>query len=769
MLGCALFFGLICGVAYSQSDQTKTQVNINIYGDWKVFNEADGLASRSVQSLAVHGSHLWVGMDHGLSRYDGTAWKTWTAKDGLPDDAISSIAVDPETNDVWLGSWDHGLIRLTGGRFDFFDQFNSGLSGNFVYSLTIDRGKVYAANIGGVSVYDPLADAWELFSPRQTDGSHSIFTSITPANGKLYASTLSGSVIEIPLDGDQPNGRDVFQSTGIHPSATQVIGLEKSVGVVSSDHGKTLWFATQRGVFRKQQQRGSWENQTFPILMTQNLYIQCVAISEDHTLWLGTDNGLFMMADWKSNTWVHYRFDPVELQGEVIVMDSTGITKTVKPFFSIPYNNIRTIAFDKKTAWIGTAEGLVRASKPAPIDIMATRPPKPVLQDVPLQVDKKNQSYDKNTTHRVSTRPALAVYGPRNRTIALPGKKIDTRINPDRADSKAVHRCLMQFNKHAASKDHRIELFEMSHGYERYGWGLPEDDIVYFAQRANIAGVVGLLDQRHREAAEVIARVEIPFVNVAEEEAFRRAESLHNPWLFRCWGDQPRQHRMLLDYVVRDLGLSRIAMIRVPGSLSQRHLNWWKNHALKKKYDIVADVHYSPKGSDRADFVAELTRSNPQVILTWAGRETSANLLRQIREAGLDALVVTSQDTVVDDFADQMGVDAGKVLAFMPVSFGTNEKHVSSLTQAGFRGSSSGADQQNALSLHETRSYEATDHMFYAIKMAWKDRRMVKQVLQLMNFSASGELHYERRHQPLLVTFSLLIQGQWISQALPSN
>lgn len=768
MLGCALFFGLISGVAYSQSDRTKTQVNINIYGDWKVFNEADGLASRSVQSLAVHGSHLWVGTDHGLTRYDGTTWKTWTAKDGLPDDAISSIAIDPETKDVWLGSWDHGLIRLTGGRFDFFDQFNSGLAGNFVYSLTIDRGKVYAPNIGGVSVYDPLADAWELFSPRQSDGSHSIFTSITPASGKLYASTLSGSVKEIPLDDDQLNGMDVFQNTEIHPSAKRAIGLEKSVGVVSGDQGKTLWLATQRGVFRKQQQ-GSWESQTFPFVMAQDLYVQCVAVSDDNTLWLGTDNGLFVMADWKSNTWVHYRYDPVELQGEVIVLDSTGIIKTLNPFFSIPYNNIRTIVFDEEAAWIGTAEGLVRASKLAPIDIMATRPPKPVLQDAPLQVEKKNQSYDKNKTPGLNTRPALAVYGPRNRTIALPGKKINTRINPDRADSKSVHRCLMQFNKQLTSKDHRVELFEMSPGYERYGWGLPEDDIVYFARRANIAGVVGLLDQRHREAAEVIARVEIPFINVAPEEEFNRTGSLHNPWLFRCWGDQPRQHRMLLDYVVRDLGLSRVAIVSVPGLESQTHLNWWKNHALKKKYDIVADVHYSPTGSDHADFVAELTRSNPQVILTWADRENSANLLRQIREAGLDALVVTSHEPVVDDFTDQMGVAAGEVLALMPVSFGTDEKHVSSLTRAGFRESSSGSDKSDSHLLHETRSYEATDHMFYAIKMAGKDRRMLKQVLQMMNFSALGELHYERRHQPLLVTFSLLTHGQWISQTLPPN
>lgn len=757
-------------VARGQSIWPVKTANIEIFSDFKTFTETDGLPSRSIQSLTVNGSHLWVGTDHGLARFDGTEWKTWTATNGLPDDTISSIAVDPLTNDVWLGSWDHGLIRLTGGRFDFFDQFNSGLAGNFVFSLTIHQGKVCAANIGGVSVYDPLADSWELYEPRQADGSHSILTSITRAAGKLYAPTLYGGVKELQFDEGQSNWIDVFLRADIHPSGTRDIDFGKSVGVAFSENGKAMWLATQSALFRKNIEHGAWDKRDFPYAMSQNQYVQCVAASEDGTIWLGTDNGLCVLADWESNTWVHYRYDSGELQGEVSVIDATGIIKTVKPFFSIPDNNIRAIALDRKTAWIGTAKGLVHASNPGPIDIIVSHSPKPVMQYLPLQVEKKTQSYDKNNpTNRFNARPAVAVYGPRNRTITLPGKRINTRLYPDRADMKAVDRCMHQFNKQAKSKDARVELFKRSPGYERYGWGLPEDDLVYFARRANIAGVVGLLDQRHREAAEVVARVEIPFVNVASADGFDHSDSLYNPWIFRCWGDQPRQHRALLDYVVNDLGLARIAMVRTRGRSSQTHLNWWKNHALKQKYSIVDELYYEPNDSNHDDFVEALKKSKPQVILTWADRKMSVELLRQIRNAGLDALVVTSDEIVTDDFAHHVGEIAGRVIALIPESFRTNEKKVSLITQAGYQENSTGAHKKNSSSLYETRSYEATDHMFYAIKMVGKDRRRVKRVLQMMNYSAMGELHYERRHDTSQLTFSRLMQGQWVSQTLSAD
>ncbi len=47
---------------------------------------------------------LWVGtLDHGVSRFDGSNWITYTVEDGLAENTVRAIAVDLEGG-VWFGT-----------------------------------------------------------------------------------------------------------------------------------------------------------------------------------------------------------------------------------------------------------------------------------------------------------------------------------------------------------------------------------------------------------------------------------------------------------------------------------------------------------------------------------------------------------------------------------------------------------------------------------------------------------------------------------------
>ena len=61
---------------------------------------------------------LWIGTQNGgLTSYSRGKYKTYTTKDGLPDDSIFSIAADRQGN-LWLSPG--GLLRLTDGRFTLY-------------------------------------------------------------------------------------------------------------------------------------------------------------------------------------------------------------------------------------------------------------------------------------------------------------------------------------------------------------------------------------------------------------------------------------------------------------------------------------------------------------------------------------------------------------------------------------------------------------------------------------------------------------------------
>lgn len=82
---------------------------------------------------------------------------------------VASRVEDAQTGDEWVATLGGGLQRRTGGRMDVFDQLNSGLPGNVVYSVALGVGRVFAATNGGTCRFDPHREEWELLDPRRSD------------------------------------------------------------------------------------------------------------------------------------------------------------------------------------------------------------------------------------------------------------------------------------------------------------------------------------------------------------------------------------------------------------------------------------------------------------------------------------------------------------------------------------------------------------------------------------------------------------------------
>ena len=88
---------------------------------------APGLNSNRIVALYEDRSaNLWIGTEHaGLARYSHGRFRTWTTKDGLPDDLVGGIAEDGDGT-LWVTT-PRGPARFVNDRFEtvnFGDAFS---------------------------------------------------------------------------------------------------------------------------------------------------------------------------------------------------------------------------------------------------------------------------------------------------------------------------------------------------------------------------------------------------------------------------------------------------------------------------------------------------------------------------------------------------------------------------------------------------------------------------------------------------------------------
>jgi hypothetical protein len=114
----------------------------SIYNGWRIYDLHDcGELTDDISQLAADSlGNIWVATRlSGLLKFDGTSWMVYnTANSGLPDNGISSIAIE-KGNVMWLGTV-LGLVRFDGATWTVYDTTNSMLPENDVRAIAIDAG-----------------------------------------------------------------------------------------------------------------------------------------------------------------------------------------------------------------------------------------------------------------------------------------------------------------------------------------------------------------------------------------------------------------------------------------------------------------------------------------------------------------------------------------------------------------------------------------------------------------------------------------------------
>jgi len=325
---------------------------LKIYDTWTHFSTSDGLPSNKINCVKADGDMVWVGTDKGLAVMEGgQVTRVYGKEDGLAHANVVSVEVSKLTGDIWIGTMG-GLNRLSAGRFDTFNQFNSGMPNDVVYQVYCIDKYVWVATGGGAGLYDIYSKQWNIFT-EQNAPMHEPWTyGISGGDGKVYIAAWGGGIIEYEMetgqmrdytDPDQEMEIDLFPDDGLVHDITT--GSSYSEGV--------LWVGTYFGMSRYDGTR--WKGYFDHDSGLASNFINFTK-AQGLAVWLCTDNGL---SNFNGETWITYRPVPDSNKGEVIITKGDS-KKTILTNGSVSHNFIWGMDYQDDVIWIASAKGLTR-------------------------------------------------------------------------------------------------------------------------------------------------------------------------------------------------------------------------------------------------------------------------------------------------------------------------------------------------------------------------------------------------------------------------
>ncbi len=256
---------------------------------FKTYTEKEGLIDNQVWSLHQdEKGNLWFGTNNGLTKYDGKYFTNYSVKDGVIGNRIWSIYEDNAGN-LWFGT-NKGLVKYNGKYFISYTKEN-GLSGNDVRVVYGDKSdRIWIGTFGhGISKFDGIT--FDNYTENEGLISDYVWDIMEDDSSNLWVGTTMGV--------SKFNGEKFF-------NYTEKNGLSKNyILTIHKDNYGNLWFGTYGGGINR------FDGKTFTHYTSHeglsNDYIWTIGEDSSENLWIGTDEG--GVNKFKQNSFAYYTED----------------------------------------------------------------------------------------------------------------------------------------------------------------------------------------------------------------------------------------------------------------------------------------------------------------------------------------------------------------------------------------------------------------------------------------------------------------------------
>lgn len=339
---------------------------------------ADGLPNSNVTAIVQDArGFMWFGTQDGLARYDGTRMTVYRPNDKEPHSIssgyITSLALD-SSGKLWVGTSERG-VNLYDPETDRFERIGTGkggLTSEGVIAIARDaKDRIwFAMGGGGLNRYDTATKTVTAYLAEPLD--EPITAIDADREGNLWLGTASATVLRWNPDGGATAS---FQSSA-----------EAAITAIRARSNGSVWIGTDGdGLLRldpKTKQLAQYLSDPSDWDTISDDHVAVLLEDRNHTLWVGTANGLHKMTD--AGRVIRYQHDPNDpdnptnlafasvvslFQDAGGVMWAGGFTVGLCRFDEtrMKFGHYRTSSYAKSffqdpdgSLWVGTPNGLYR-------------------------------------------------------------------------------------------------------------------------------------------------------------------------------------------------------------------------------------------------------------------------------------------------------------------------------------------------------------------------------------------------------------------------
>jgi branched-chain amino acid transport system substrate-binding protein len=196
-------------------------------------------------------------------------------------------------------------------------------------------------------------------------------------------------------------------------------------------------------------------------------------------------------------------------------------------------------------------------------------------------------------------------------------------------------------------------------------WGSASNETVKMVYDDQDWAIFGSISSEATHIAlRVALRAEIPIVNSASTDP--TIPETYIPWYFTNLQDDRVQCLTIARHVFTELGLKRVAILRVNNRYGRFGVIKLRDAARRLGHPIVIEQKFLPGESDFARQLRVIQDSRTDAIVLWADEAEAAKILKQMQKLGMKQRVFGAYRTLGPELLEQAGAAAEGFEAVFP-------------------------------------------------------------------------------------------------------